>query len=1178
MRKRIYRISEDKFDDQQPNIEFSAESIEELCYFGEAFDGSIVLKSTNGVSIRGVIYCDSPYVTIAEPQFEGDIISIAYHIDDLHCKLGETLSGEFTVVAVGIEKSIPFKITYVKRPLMCSNGELHSLEEFAALAQSRFSEAVSIFYSESFAEFIKSANKQTRLLYRGFRGAPVSPTNVDEFLVACGLKASMTFELQERTDSYYDVSENIRGEIEILRNTWGFIDIKASCDADFITIEKEHITSDFFLGSVFNMNYYVHKERMHAGTNLARISFDYRGTHKEIIVKATSLPEGYELKSPEHDRDLTYLRLFRDYEQYRLKRMTTGQWTKNTLANLDALQTYGLDENWLLLIKALAYLTNKQRQEALWIIQDLKRSIENKRSAQWAFLLYICTLIEREETYVDRLTEDIEGIFREHADDVRIFWCLLFLRKEYIKNPTAKLRELQRWIAAGHESPILYIEAYYTYVQDPYLISDFDEFTLKVLGWARKHDCITRDMALQMTHVLDTEHTYNPRVLPLLEKCYSIYPDSQLLMSIVTYLLKAPGYEERLFGWYKLAIESNLHIAGVFEAYVSTMPVQSVERMPQLVTMFFRYNNDLPSDKKALLYANIILHKQEDMETYKQYERIIETFAVEQLKLGRLDDNLAICYQQLLEIGVFDKEIARLLSSLIFKKKVAVIYPDMRRVILYQEEFNTPTMATVRDHQAYLSYMGSEGALFLEDMEGRLIADRNGYLLEDVMNPMGYMEKIRALSPQSLPFILQDFIDRDHLEEFTAEDIDSIEQLIHATQISEEYKNNLYPRMIEVFTRHNREEILERHFLNEAKLEVLDAYTLASVIDVLVSRARFEAAYDILHHYNCTMVKLDVAAKICQRMIAEVGDQPDDFLICLTAYLTGKGIIHSDMIYYLVRNFVGPTELMMKIYREAFEKGNDVVEFAERILIQALYRDFMCEGIMEVFDAYMVRKTNRMIVEAFLTFEAHDYLSRGAAIPETVFSYIYSRIGKGLPLNESMRIGLMKYLCSQPQLQDEDVDILDMLLGDAIIRNQYFGFYANCDRRLQIKYHLYDKHFIEFKGEKHRPVVMAYSLNGAPTVEEEMIEMYEGLFVKEFVLFYGDELNYEIYCDDISTEPIVSEHLVNSDTMSDSIDSRYSMMNNLMRLRLYHDKNELAAGMKRYQGLDSVTKDLFTLV
>ena len=1177
MRKRIYRISEDKFGDLKPNIEFDVEQIHETCFIHDSFSGEISFKSLNDVKIRGVIYCTNPYIKIQEPLFDSVNVKIHYTVDDLNFKVGEELKGDFVIVAVGVENYIPFTISYIKPPLISSNGEIRTLQEYADFAQNRFTEAVSLFYSDRFANFILDMDKRTRLLYRGFKAAPISAINVDEFLVSCGLKEKMTFDLDERCDKYYEINENIKGEIEITRSTWGYIDITVSCDADFVSIDKSHITSDFFLGSIFTMNYYVHKEKMHAGLNYARISFDYRNIHREITILATADKEGTVLDTVSHETNLIKLNACRLYEDFRLRNITKGQWCTKTLEMIDSLAPDLADDNYILLMKALLYVTNNQKQEALWIIQDLKRTIEDKGSGDWAFLLYICTLIEREEGYVDRLTETIESIFREHYDDVRIFWFLLFLRKEYIKNPTAKLRDIGEWISDGYDSPLLYIEAYYIFVQDPYLISGFDELTVKILNWARKKKAINNDIAIQMVHVLETERTYNPMVLPILEECYKVYPDLKLLLGIVTYLLKANYVEDRFLKWFKLAIDSNLHVSGLFEAYMESLPDYSVDKLPKLLTMFFKYNNELSPEKKALLYANIILHKSEDPETYEQYESAIETFALEQLKIGRLDDNLAVCYQRLMEMGIFDSEIARLVSELAFKKKIAVINSDVNRIFLYQDEFKAPTIANISDHKAYFPYIGKKGVIFLEDENGFLFVDEDAYLIEDVIHPEAYMGTLRSLTPLNLPYAIMDLENKGEINEKSEQDADEAELLINAKQLSADYLRELYPKIIEILRFNDREAVIEKHFMNEADLTSLDAATIASVLEVFIYRSKYEEAYYMIKNTNATSLDNGAAKKLCQFMINQNPEKLDDFLVGLVAHLTEEGLYHSDMIRYLIRFYVGPTKTMMKVFDNAYEKGEDVVEFAERIITQVLYRDFLPEGIMDIFEAYAARKNNKMIVEAFLTYQAHAYLSDGQEIPEIIFSYIYNRYKKGLAVNESMRIALLKYLCTSKDLDEDDMEMLDILLADAILRNQYFGFFAGCNQELKIKYHLYDKHFIEFNSDPRQSITIAYSVNGGQAVEEDMIEMYDGLYVKQFILFYGDELKYEIYCDEQSEEPLKSDTFVASDEL-DNTTGRYALMNDISRYSLYGEMEALAASMKKYQGLETVTNNIFSIL
>ena len=1176
MRKRIYRISEDKFDDLKPDIVFEKDRLEEICYLEEDFLGTFSFESTNDYAARGLVYCTCPYVTIDEPRFDAQSVTVTYRLKNIHCKLKEKIEGEFIVIAVGVEQTIPFSITYEKRPLITSVGQIDTLADFADFAQARFTEAVSLFYSDKFEQFLQDFDSHTKTLYRGFRGLGLSPVNVDEFLVACGLKDTMTFDLRERHEDYYGVEGNLRGQVEINRSTWGFIDIEVSSDADFVSVEKEHITADFFLGSVFSMNYYIHREKMHAGKNYARISFDFRGIHKEITIMATACQEGVVTDYPIHDRNCLILKACRCYEDFRLKRMTTGQWCGDTLDILEKLNTPELDDNFILLCRALVFITNKQKQEALWLITDLKRTIEDKHSMEWAFLLYLCTLIEREESYVDRITEDIEHIFLEHPDDVRIFWFLLFLRRNYIDNPADKLKDISQWILGGFNSPVLYIEAYYTFLQDPYLLKDFDNFVLIIMNWARKHQAITQDLAIQTIHVLEGQKVYKKEVMPFLEACYQVYPDLELLMAIVTYILKAPNVEESFLPWFSLAIEANLHVAGLFEAYMNCLPENYSGKLPQLLTMYFSYNNALSFEKKALLYASVILHAKEDPDTYEQYQEIIESFAVEQLKLGRLNDNLAVCYQLLLEKGIFDSKVAGLMASLMEKKKLIVLYSDIKRAIIYQDQYRDAIVATIKDAQAIVSKVGNNPVIFLEDTDGHVFVDGSACMLQEIIEERGQIDSLRQLAPQSFEQDL-DLIKVGQKGDFSQQELDLGIRLIDRENISYSCRNSLYPRVIDLACHYNREMDLLPHFMEKADLTSLSADLLGRVLDIFAYCDKLEEAYYMLTNVNGCQVSLKSLEKMCTYRLGQEADCDDDFLISCCAYLAREGHANREIITYLTKNYVGPTDTMMSIFKQAFDEGLDTVDFAERIIIQNLYRDFLCQDIMYVFDKYMARRTNKMVEEAFLTYEARAYLTKKEDIAGSIFSYIYSRYRRGDRVNETMRIALLKHLCLSENLDAQDLDMLDMLLADAIIRNQYFGFFANCPDKLKIKYHLYDKQFVELEYKSHSTVNIRYSLNGSEFRSEEMIEMYDGLYVKQFILFFSDQLDYEIYAED-STEILSSDRLVMSNDYGDSREGRYALMNDLIRHRIYQEKGPLATELKNYQGLSLVTRDLFTII
>ena len=49
-----------------------------------------------------------------------------------------------------------------------------------------------------------------------------------------------------------------------------------------------------------------------------------------------------------------------------------------------------------------------------------------------------------------------------------------------------------------------------------------------------------------------------------------------------------------------------MSMTGLYEAFLSSIPDNSVEQMPLIVTKYFQYSSSVAYQKKGLLYGNII--------------------------------------------------------------------------------------------------------------------------------------------------------------------------------------------------------------------------------------------------------------------------------------------------------------------------------------------------------------------------------------------------------------------------------------------------------------------------------------------------------------------------------------------------------------------------------------------
>ena len=213
-------------------------------------------------------------------------------------------------------------------------------------------------------------------------------------------KKRVSFTLDKSEAEFYEFDEIIRDQIAITKDDWGYIELKVETDVDFIQLAKNRITLDDFVGDTFHYEYMIDPQKLHGGRNYGRLFFSsaYEKKCVEIVadVRAKEAEQKEDIRLQIQESKVGLMEL---YQAYRLKRMVTGVWANETIEILNHLQVYVPDEPMYVLMKAQAFIINRQRQEAEWILDDFKREWNDRKSVIWGYYLYLLTLMQpqREE-------------------------------------------------------------------------------------------------------------------------------------------------------------------------------------------------------------------------------------------------------------------------------------------------------------------------------------------------------------------------------------------------------------------------------------------------------------------------------------------------------------------------------------------------------------------------------------------------------------------------------------------------------------------------------------------------------------------------------------------------------------------------------------------------------------
>ena len=1181
VRARIGQIAAGRFNGTKPILAFSEETIDLSVIEGRSEAGSFVIESTNQIKICGIVYSTNPRMECLNPHFEGEKVRIRYQFNSKGLTEGDTCEGKFVIVCNQIEYSLSFCARITRLYAEASTGAVKSLDDFTRLAASNWDEAYHLFYNRNFLNTIPYDNVYERLTYEGFACSRPSGQNMEEFLIGVNKKKPVSISVDKSEEIFMASKEPQSGCFTITKDNWGYTEIRLRTDCEFIKLSKPVLTLDDFIGKTYLYEYIIDASAMHAGRNFGRIYID--GVYQSFTIDITAGVR-------DDDGSISGIAVTKDikecmvgimelYTSFRLKRIVTGVWANETISILNHLHALMPDEHMYELMKAQAFIINRQRQEAKWILDDFKHSNPDKKAPIWGYYLYLMTLLEREPSYVDNMTHEVELIFYENPDSVLLFWVLLFLRDQYFDDSAGKLKDIKYWVLRGCSSPYLYIEAYYLISQDPYLIKELSVFELRILSWAVKEKALTKELAGAIFEAVDLAGGFDNRVYELLTAAYEICPEAEYVGIICSYLIKGHKNDTCFHKWFELGIENKLRLTGLYESYLLTMDDRQISPVPKIIQMYFSFDNKLPYRKLAVLYNNIIAAKETEPEVYHKYRKAMGRFAMDQAQLRHIDDNLAVLYEDMLELGFINEELSAAFSDIIYTHKLIVFDKRIVRAIIYQNEMKEPQIVPVTDQCAYFELFSNDYVILFEDSRGYRYVKSISYRLQRLMDAEKYLDRCISLSPDRPQYIVSHFKNVRDYSDFTKDDLKLFKPVFYSESFSDSYKAVMGYRILKYCQLHDYEDYV-RPFLQSINFDTLQKNARKYLIDMLVSNRLYEKAYDMAMEYGIDMLAAASQVVLCENAL-KVQHVDDDFMVqlAISAFKTGK---YSDLVLkYLCENYTGPTDELINLWHAADKFSISSMKLDERILEQGIYTQIEPEKISDIFMEYYKRAGNEKLILAYISFVAHGYLHSGECKADFIFDIIEKRFIGNRTLNDACQLALLKHFAEITDITQAELEIEDTLLKYYIYNNMYFDFFARLDYRLLEKYFIYDKAFLQYESTPGAHVVLHYSRDedGEEFNSEDMVEMYDGIYVKTFVIFFGELIRYYITEEhDNSIEVKESNRLTCNNIPGDNDHSRYDLINEMIISDTLSDETTLKSNIDEYKRLDAATKQLFKLI
>lgn len=1182
MQDAIERTLEGKFNKNIHSLDFSSPVIELNLREGEDYEGSFTVTGPENEVTEGTVFSTRLKMQCLTERFSGAEEEINYRFDTSGMAEGDTLKGEFRIISNHGEYYIPYDINIIAGTLDSELGAIRNLFHFANLARTNWDEAVKLFYSKEFERVFAGADRQYYGVYRGLSKGAVRQQNVEEFLLEIRKKQKVEFLLEEddiRIEDPRDMEEN---RLVINRNGWGFSELSVEKDGDFIVLQKDTVRDEDFLGNTCRLSFYIAADKLHGGRNYGSIRLS--NSYASLTAKITVVGKTVLVKVPGIRRQKKHkiVELMQYYEAFRIRKISAASWLKKTEELLDELiQTDNYDVS-LKLFRVQILITEERLNEAEWHLNQVSAEVEeNFEPAVYCYYLYLNTLLGKSDIYTDEAAGQVERIYVQNSDNWRIAWLLLYLSEEYIKSPSRKWLMLEEQFRQGCKSPVLYIEAWNLIAANPALLMRLEGFELQVLYYAAKKEILSSDVIIQIVYLAQKMKNYSARLFEILKVCYRLSPGSEVLQAICTLLIKGNITDRESFPWYEKGIEKELRITRLYEHYIMSLNLEEEKEIPKIVLMYFAFDSSLDSLHNAWLYAYMYRNRGQFPDLYENYREQIERFVVFQILKGRSNKYLAYLYKNLINLNMLTEETARGLSTVLFIQCLTVKRSDIRRAILIYEKEKYEAVYPVTGREAYLPVYGGDCRLLLEDGAGNRYCREEEYTLERLLVPDQLAAMIAPYVGGSVHFDLWLCERGNNLSSVTADNVVYMKRLADSDEILDEVCREIRMKLIDFYYDTDRIQDLD-DFLEKLSPEQIDNRCFAKVTRFIVLRGMHEKAFEWIKLRGAEGVDAKTLMRLCSRLITIEGMEEDPVMTILIFRAFKAGKYDENLLEYLCRFFVGTSKEMRDVWKAAESFGVDTYTLSERILIQMMYTGAFLGERVEIFKRYVSGGARSRVELAVLAWCAYDYFARGRQLDDFILDDLLRAAERQEEIPFVCKLACVKYYAENKKKVDERVSLyLIVFLREMLAENIYFPFFREYADNIAFMRQFLDKTMIEYRVGEGNKAYIHYLLekeggNGEEYVKEEMRDMFGGICVKQFILFFGEHLQYYITEVEDGKEHLTeSGTLSHNDAGSEEREDRYTLLNDISIGRNLHDHDTMESLLREYFEKDFIVRELF---
>ena len=415
------------------------------------------------------------------------------------------------------------------------------------------------------------------------------------------------------------------------------------------------------------------------------------------------------------------------------------------------------------------------------------------------------------------------------------------------------------------------------------------------------------------------------------------------------------------------------------------------------------------------------------------------------------------------------------------------------------------------------------------------------------------------------------------------------EHLLASKVITEEYKYFIRNKLLEYYFEANEGEKLEL-ILNDYDFNRVDGKLADYAANIVLIRNVYPLSLQALKLIGLDMVGAGKLSKVISSYIEDEDEarKKENFgVIMSSAYrLMLDKKADDEVVIFLRDNYEGGVTELDLIYKELRDRNLLNVEFVSRVIQQMLFSESLAVESDKIFE-YYEKFGEETLSKAFLSYVSYKWLVRDVRVGKYFEKRIYNEAYK--TKSTLFIVSYLKILSEKKFLTDEERDYVTVWVENLAEEGIILPFFKEFKNKCRLPAEIENSNYVVCYADSEDEVAINYriisSANGGDRsyTVEWMKNVYQGIFVKEFLVFADEVVQYYISIkekgDDepkiiMSDELVIKQDVLFEEDLGHSLFSQINMMYVCKDLS---DEKTLKEYMRNYVAQKEIIDKLFSL-